>query len=50
MLILREAYYGARRFDEFASRVGITDAVAAARLRELTGAGLLRREPYHEPG
>jgi DNA-binding HxlR family transcriptional regulator len=50
MLILREAYYGARRFDEFVSRVGVTEAVAAARLRELTEAGLLRREPYREPG
>ena len=50
MLILREAYYGTRRFDDFVSRVGITEAVAAARLRELTEAGLLRREPYREPG
>jgi DNA-binding HxlR family transcriptional regulator len=50
MLILREAYYGARRFEEFVSRVGVTEAVAAARLRELTEAGVLRREPYQEPG
>jgi DNA-binding HxlR family transcriptional regulator len=50
LLILREAYYGARRFDEFVSRVGVTEAVAAARLRELTEAGLLRREAYREPG
>lgn len=50
MLILRAAHYGTRRFDDFTCRVGITDAVAAARLRELTDAGLLRREPYREPG
>ena len=50
LLIMREAYYGARRFDEFARRVHITEAVAAARLRELTEAGLLRRTPYQEPG
>ena len=31
MLILREAYYGTTRFDHFAERVGITEAVAAAR-------------------
>ena len=37
-------------FDDFAERVGITDAVAAARLRELVDAGLLRRRPYQEPG
>jgi DNA-binding HxlR family transcriptional regulator len=50
MLILREAFYGTRRFDDFVERVGVTEAVAAARLRELTAAGLLRREPYQEPG
>ena len=50
MLIMREAYYGAHRFDEFARRVHITEAVAADRLRELTAAGLLDRSPYQEPG
>jgi DNA-binding HxlR family transcriptional regulator len=50
MLIMREAFYGARRFDEFTRRVQITEAVAAARLRELTDAGLLARTPYQEPG
>jgi DNA-binding HxlR family transcriptional regulator len=50
MLLMREAYYGTTRFDDFAERVGITENVAAARLRELTEAGLLRREPYREPG
>ncbi|ORL34374.1 helix-turn-helix transcriptional regulator [Prescottella equi] len=50
MLILREAYYGTTRFDHFAERVGITEAVAAARLRELTAEGLFERRPYKEPG
>lgn len=50
MLILREAFYGATRFDEFARRVGITDAVASARLRELTEAGLFEKVPYRELG
>lgn len=50
MLILREAFYGARRFDEFARKVGITDAVAAERLRELVDAGVLAKRPYKEPG
>jgi DNA-binding HxlR family transcriptional regulator len=50
MLILREASYGTRKFDDFARRVGITEAVTAARLRQLTDAGLLRREPYRDPG
>ena len=50
MLIMREAYYGTTRFDDFAHRVGITEAVAAARLRELTEGGLLERHPYREAG
>jgi DNA-binding HxlR family transcriptional regulator len=50
LLLMREAYYGTRRFDDFAVRVGITEAVASARLRELVEAGLLTREPYQEPG
>jgi DNA-binding HxlR family transcriptional regulator len=50
MLIMREAAYGTRRFDQFARRVGITEAVAAARLKDLVAAGLLSRQPYREPG
>jgi DNA-binding HxlR family transcriptional regulator len=49
-LILREAFYGATRFDEFARRAGVSEPVAAARLRELVAAGLLEREDYREPG
>lgn len=50
VLILREAYYGTRRFDGFASRVGITDAAAATQLRKLTEAGVLAKQPYQEEG
>ena len=50
MLILREAFYGTTRFDDFYRRVGITRAAAAARLNELVDAGLLTRRPYREPG
>jgi DNA-binding HxlR family transcriptional regulator len=49
-LILREAFYGARRFDEFAARTGLSEPVTATRLRELTDEGLLERVPYREPG
>jgi DNA-binding HxlR family transcriptional regulator len=49
-LILREAFYGTTRFDDFAKRVGISEPVAAARLRELVDEGLLEREAYREPG
>jgi DNA-binding HxlR family transcriptional regulator len=50
MLLLREAFYGTRRFDDFARRVGVTESIASARLRELVAAGLLRKEPYREEG
>ena len=50
VLILREAYYGTTRFDDFADRVGITPAVASARLKELVANGLLEKVPYRDAG
>jgi DNA-binding HxlR family transcriptional regulator len=50
MLLMREAYYGTTRFEDFWRRVGVTKAAAAARLSELVDAGLLERRPYQEPG
>jgi DNA-binding HxlR family transcriptional regulator len=50
LLILREAFYGTTRFDDFAARAQVSEPVAAARLRELVEYGLLEREPYREPG
>src|ERR1700744_3606130 len=50
MLLMREIFYGVTRFDELTARVGISEPVAAARLKELVAAGLLQREPYREPG
>lgn len=50
MLIMREAYYGTTRFEDFWRRVGVTKAAASARLTELVDAGLLQRRPYKEPG
>jgi DNA-binding HxlR family transcriptional regulator len=49
-LILREAFYGTTRFDDFAQRAGLSDPATAARLRELVYNGLLEREDYREPG
>jgi DNA-binding HxlR family transcriptional regulator len=48
--LLREAFYGTTRFDDFAVRAGLSEAVTAGRLRELTEAGLLDRRPYQESG
>ncbi|MDV3124890.1 helix-turn-helix transcriptional regulator [Mycobacterium sp. 21AC1] len=50
MLIMREAYYGTTRFEDFWRRVGVTKAAASARLTDLVDAGLLERRPYQEPG
>jgi DNA-binding HxlR family transcriptional regulator len=50
LLLLREAFYGATRFDQLWQRVGVTEAVAAQRLRELVAAGVLEKQPYREPG
>lgn len=50
MLIMREAFYGTTRFDDFARRVGITKAATSARLSELVDAGMLTKQPYQEPG
>ena len=50
ILLLREVFYGASRFDSLASRVGVTEAVAARWLKELVAAGVLQKVPYQEPG
>jgi DNA-binding HxlR family transcriptional regulator len=49
-LVMREAFYGTTRFDDFAERVGLSDPVTASRLKELVDEGLLEREDYREPG
>lgn len=49
-LLLREAFYGATRFEEFVTRTGISEPSAAIRLRNLVAQGLLERRDYQEPG
>ena len=39
MLVLREAFYGATRFDEFVARTEASEPVVAGRLRELVADG-----------
>lgn len=50
LLILREAFLGTRRFDDFVRRIGVAPATASVHLRSLVNAGMLRRDPYQEPG
>jgi DNA-binding HxlR family transcriptional regulator len=48
LLILRDAFLGVRRFDDFQTRLEMSRNVLARRLADLVEAGLLRREPYQE--
>lgn len=49
-LVLREVFSGIRRFDDLRVRTHIPRQVLSDRLAALISAGLLRREPYREPG
>jgi len=48
LLALREVFLGDRRFDEMVRRTGAPRDTLAARLRTLTGAGVLERRQYSE--
>jgi DNA-binding HxlR family transcriptional regulator len=50
MVVLREVFTGVRRFDDMRLRTGIPRQVLANRLAGLVAHGILRREPYREPG
>lgn len=50
MLIVRELFYGAHRFEQLTRRTGLSDAVAAGRLKQLHADGIIDRRPYQEPG
>ncbi|WIN00903.1 helix-turn-helix domain-containing protein [Actinoplanes oblitus] len=50
MVVLREVFTGIRRFDDMRVRTRIPRQVLANRLAALVGHGVLRREPYQEPG
>ncbi|WP_030058339.1 MULTISPECIES: winged helix-turn-helix transcriptional regulator [Streptomyces] len=48
LLILRDAFYGVQRFNDFLTHLGIPRAVLTARLNALVAAGVLRKEPYQQ--
>jgi DNA-binding HxlR family transcriptional regulator len=50
VLVLREVFLGIRRFDDLRVRTAIPRQVLTNRLARLVEHGLLRREPYQEPG
>ena len=48
MLILRDAFLGTRRFDQFQGNLGITRHRLAERLGKLVEQGVLVKVPYHD--
>jgi DNA-binding HxlR family transcriptional regulator len=48
LLIVRDVFYGVRRYKDFLVHLGIPRAVLAARLQTLEQAGVLRRRRYQE--
>jgi len=48
LLILRDAFLGVTRFDDFATRLGISRNILTARLDTLVDNGVLTRVPYDE--
>ena len=50
LLILREAFYGVRRFEEMRADIGAPRTVLSERLASLVESGLMEREPYQERG
>lgn len=50
MLLIRELFYGGTRFDELVRRTGLSEAVVAGRLKQLSADGIAERRPYREAG
>ncbi|WP_405662817.1 helix-turn-helix transcriptional regulator [Streptomyces sp. NBC_01166] len=48
LLVVRDALYGVRRYNDFLTHLGIPRAVLASRLQALTEAGVLARRRYQE--
>lgn len=47
-LLLREAYFGVRRFDQFQRAIGASPNILTDRLKKLVGAGIFERRRYSE--
>lgn len=48
MLVVRDAFLGVTRFDDFHERLGISRNVLTQRLEHLVAHGVLAREPYQD--
>jgi DNA-binding HxlR family transcriptional regulator len=49
LLVLREAFYGVRRFSDFLRALGCARNILSARLATLVEHGILVRQPYRDP-
>src|ERR1700743_3999122 len=49
LVLLREAFWGARRFEDLARRAGVTQQIAAKRLKQFVDAGIMTKQPYRAP-
>src|SRR5258705_448327 len=50
ILLLREAYYGTRRFDEFQYYLGVAPNILSTRLKKFVDLGMMTRVPLPEHG
>ncbi|MGH2735470.1 MAG: winged helix-turn-helix transcriptional regulator [Actinomycetota bacterium] len=48
LLIIRDAFYGVRRFEDFQRDLGIARNILTDRLKKLIEQGVLERRPYEE--
>ncbi|MHB8513649.1 MAG: winged helix-turn-helix transcriptional regulator [Actinomycetota bacterium] len=48
MLVLRETFFGVRRFDDFQRNIGLARNILADRLRTLVSHGILERRKYQD--
>lgn len=48
LLVLRDLFLGARRFEHFEASLGASPHLLSARLRKLVDHGILERRPYQE--
>jgi DNA-binding HxlR family transcriptional regulator len=48
LVILRQAFNGVRRFEDFQQTLGVPRSLLATRLEKLVDEGVLRREPYKD--
>ncbi len=48
LLVLREAFMGTRRFEDFQAQTGASPTILTARLKKLAAAGILDRRKYQQ--